>query len=521
MELADIAGSLRRHWKISVSLLMLAAAVLGIFLVTRKEVLPDTEYQATVQILIPARDDKGARPAGVPPVLLQGQLALARSKPVKDDAMRIAGLKGDAAREVKLFPGQQGADIFVTSARAPDELVAVRAANAYANAYISARSQTVGSGAKSRQKSLLRAMTVYTARIRAIETELRAQDVPLPSAVPEGSTTDTGTTADIPVPAGASQDAQNLLVTRNTLLNSVRNARNQYARAEVESLTPTSFATIVERPAPTRVTPPAPSPLIPSAVALGVGLLLAIAVPILIDRLDNTVKDAKTAAMVFEAPVLSAIPPTSRAGYRAMARPGSAHDAAFRSLAATSVATDRLPRAILVTAPTGRVQDMVAANFASALASMGLRVALVATAASQSWFLNASTDGGEAITLPDLLDKAHRGALNGEADHRLATTDLANLLIVPPGTGDDLELPLDGLPPLLAALQRADIDITVIAGPSLLEDPNATIFAWATRSVLWAVESGDVTRADAQEATARLVLAGVDPFGVALVGREA
>ena len=43
---------------------------------------------------------------------------------------------------------------------------------------------------------------------------------------------------------------------------------------------------------------------------------------------------------------------------------------------------------IVVTSPTGKTQDVVAANFAAALAGLGMRVALVATDPRQSWFLN-------------------------------------------------------------------------------------------------------------------------------------
>ena len=59
--------------------------------------------------------------------------------------------------------------------------------------------------------------------------------------------------------------------------------------------------------------------------------------------------------------------------------------------------------------------------------------------------------------------------------------------------------------------------MTVVAGPSLLEDPNATIFAWTTRSVLWTVEAGRTTQAEAKEAAARLDLAGASAFGVVMV----
>ena len=61
----------------------------------------------------------------------------------------------------------------------------------------------------------------------------------------------------------------------------------------------------------------------------------------------------------------------------------------------------------------------------------------------------------------------------------------------------------------------------MIAGPALLEDPNATIMAWSTRHVLWALEMGQVDKNDAHLAADRLELAGVTPFGIALVNRHA
>ncbi len=80
------------------------------------------------------------------------------------------------------------------------------------------------------------------------------------------------------------------------------------------------------------------------------------------------------------------------------------------------------------------------------------------------------------------------------------------------------QLPIDGLPPLLEAISEMGVDVTVIAGPPFLEAADATIIAWATRSVMWAISPGEITRADARAATARLELAGVSSFGVVMVG---
>jgi Mrp family chromosome partitioning ATPase len=235
----------------------------------------------------------------------------------------------------------------------------------------------------------------------------------------------------------------------------------------------------------------------------------------------------KTAGSSFDSTVLASIPPTSRRFRRALTVPGSAPDAAYRALAATSIATDRLPRAIVVTSPTGIVQDTVAANFAAALAGLGLRVALVATDPRQAWFLDARRDNGEstngaaapadnALSFPELLELAHRGHLNGALPRGLIKTRMHNLLVMPPGN-EPRDFSLDGLRPLLEALSAGGVDVTVIAAPSLLEDPNATILAWTTRSVLWACEAGEVTEGEAKEAAARLSLAGAASFGVTVV----
>jgi Mrp family chromosome partitioning ATPase len=236
---------------------------------------------------------------------------------------------------------------------------------------------------------------------------------------------------------------------------------------------------------------------------------------VLLDRLDRSIRDERSASSALGAPVISRIPAVGRRAQASIASPGSARDAAYQALAATSIATDQLPRAIVVTSPTGEVQDSVAANFAVALAGLGLQVALVGTDDRQSWFVEDAPTA-PSLTLPDLLTLAHGGRLNGPVRDSLVPTHLDNLRVVAPGdTSPDLLL--DGLPALLQALADGGVDVTVLAGPAFLEDPSATILAWSTRSVLWSIETGTVTTDEAHDAASRLALAGGSPFGVALV----
>jgi Mrp family chromosome partitioning ATPase len=365
-------------------------------------------------------------------------------------------------------------------------------------------------------------------RLRAIEGDLRDRGIrrrPPLVAIPDTTNTfdrfgapvegSTPPSVVLDLPDDLPLDAVLLLYERNAVLNRVNQVQFRYADLAAQALSPNAYVEVLERPDAFRVADSGLPPVIPLAIGLGAILALAVGAPVLKDRLDRSVSTSKQAATVFGAPVLSRIPSLSqRNGTWVTA--GTPQDAAFRSLAATSVATGRLPKAILVTSPVGVAQDAVAANFAAALATMGMRVALVATAPRQDWIM---VDWDRVTALPDLLALAHSGRLDGQLPQHLGRTHLDNLLFVPAGTDQqDLHLSLDGLPPLLGSFASSDIDVTVIAGPALLDDANATIMAWATGSVLWAVRTGEISESDAREAAGRLELAGVQPFGVAIVG---
>jgi hypothetical protein len=232
-----------------------------------------------------------------------------------------------------------------------------------------------------------------------------------------------------------------------------------------------------------------------------------------------------------------------------------------------------------VSSPTGSIQDTVAANFARSLARLGVKVALIGTVPRQRWY--ARTTPGELLpdqeedydydesefdetervpvtagapapaaeeapsgvapeariteiprsnghggaddfdhpTFGDLLRDAQAGRLPADFRDTLATVaEVPNLYVIPPGL--DTDVSLDGLPPLLDALARDGIDTVVIGGPAYLEDPDATIIAWSARNVLWAIEMGHVDSRDAQLAADRLDIAGVAPFGIAVVNRH-
>ena len=532
MQLADVIRSLRRHWRASVGIVVLVAVGLGLFLFTRNETRDPDRWLASVQILVPARDEHGELPEGVPPMLLQGQSTVALSGDTTGGALVAAGLEESARDDVTFdFAANERGDIFTLSVTAPTREQSQALSNSYASAYVAARREAVAAGSRGQRDGAQGALSTLQDRFVAVDAELQQLDPDLLASLPDsaepsadaGTRGDTGTgestgTGDeapaIDLPPSTPIEITLLVYERQNLLGQMEAVRRSYGQSSTDSIVPQAHATIVERVVPEQITPELPTPLIPIGIAIAVAALLALGVPVLLDRIDHSIRDSHTAGNALAAPVLTTIPaPTSSSHLATLARPESARGHAFRTLATASVATDQLPRAIVVTAPVGTMQDSVAANFAAALADLGLRVALVATDPRQAWYGDAP-DG--APTLPDFLALAYTGSLNGEVRDHLLATPVDNLRVLPAGATEADAL-IDGLPPLLRAFADSGVDVTVIAASSILEDPSATILAWSTRSVLWVVETGEVTEQQASEAAAKLELAGASPFGVALV----
>lgn len=591
MNIHEVGASLRRRWPVAAVLIALIPLVMVGYLVNRDVIRPPDRYTTSADVLIPARDDTGVAPEGVPPVLLQGQLDLATSVGVRDAALREADLDADAADGVAFDAKlEKDGTIMRLSVSGPEPEMAALVLRRYVDAYSKGRRDSVYQAAVDLQEIELRVIGVLQRRITEVELRLIAAGLEPPLVVPDGT--------PLELPPRTPSDAVLLAYQRNSLMNELQRRQISFSLQATRAEIPAAFATVVQTRSAARVTPPPPSPLVPLLEILGVGLLLAVFVPVLLDRLDSTITESRAAPRALHARLLATIPYVPRRLQDAYAPRGSAWDAAFRSLAATSISTDQLPKAIVVTCPLGSTQDNVAANFAAALARLGVTVALVGTVPRQDWYLNEVAEaadlpediyldidapleteappaptvdetppadpaswsplgglgprtppgGGEVAealaptapprtdvvaapaapvtglseipTFPELLEAAHANHLGADLRCRLAAGGVDGLYVVPPGRGDE-ELRLDGLPPLLDALAKSAIDITVLAGPALLEDPNATIITWSTRHVLWAIEIGRVKTRDAQLAADRVELAGVEPFGITVVNRMA
>jgi Mrp family chromosome partitioning ATPase len=522
----------------------------GIFVFSRLHTKAPLRYRSTstLQVAAPQGTSKKAKPSSkngkngtpattAPSILVTGSRKTATQKSVEQTALRNAGVPVGTRLGMRVnFNAEQGTQDQVVTA--PTATVARKVAATWATATVTQRARDVARATQRQQAALDQSVTKLHDELRAVDLKLQKLmpvvyggilrfDAPSgnnpapgrghggsgPPPVPEFGATDAGTRV--------SDYALKIAYERIALEQEISDRATKLSSLRINNVKAASGYRIVSQTPATRVTTKR-STTLPALGGLLVGLLIALGAALLVDRADKTIRDPATAAAAFAAPVLSRIPVNGDGDFAVLAHPTSLTADAYRGLAATSIATDRLPSAMMVTTPHGDTHEPVAANYAAALARLGLKVALVATAPEQSWFMKPFSNPPEgSSSLPELLQRAHDGTLNGHLQDRLATSDKApNLVVVPPAERRTMQLPVDGLPPLLHALADSGIDVTVISGPALLEHADATIVAWATRNVLWAIEPGEITQVQARAAAARLELAGVTPFGVVMLERR-
>ncbi len=506
----------------------------GVFVFNRRTQNHPVRYVTAVTIRIAptpptSKDPKKTPSTTAPAVILSPASKLALLPANEQAALTASSIASDEAPRIGFRANvSKAADFLTLQVSAPTRVEATSVAKNWANQFIVARKQDAAKAVQRKQTALFhRATDLHNALVEV--------DMHLAKLLPKqygnalnfdqqfGQTNGGSASGDhgpppppIPETSKVSVYLVNKAYERINLIAQLTETGQKRAQVEALAGTPNVFGQILGQTPAARLSN-AESARNPALIALLVGLLVALAAAVLVDFSDRTIRYPEQAAAAFSAPVLSVIPWISRE----VASPHSAIGEAYRGLAALSIATDRLPTAIMVSAPTGGAYEEVAANFAVALSSLGVKVALIATSSHQNWYLKSfSRPPDGQTTLPELLTRAHSGTLNGELIAELQSSDnrTPNLVVVPPAAGPMAQLPIDGLPPLLEAISEMGVDVTVIAGPPFLEAADATIIAWATRSVMWAISPGEITRADARAATARLELAGVSSFGVVMVG---
>jgi hypothetical protein len=280
VELADVIKSLRLHWRVSVAIVLLAGLGFAVFLITRNQVQPANRYRVDVQILVPAADSKGVRPAGVPPSLLQGQVQQALNTKTETAALDAARVPTDKRKSIEFgFSSNATNDILTLSAKANDKTTASNVALAFETAYVATRAKNVADGATGGKAGAQASLKKLSAALTETNADIESASPGLVGKLKAAALTKGPTGTGI-LPDGSPDSLVLLVVQRQAYLNQIQAVQNNYAQDSIIALIPNGFASVVEVNLPVQTTPKLPSPLIPALVFVAVGLALARAVPV-------------------------------------------------------------------------------------------------------------------------------------------------------------------------------------------------------------------------------------------------
>lgn len=263
--------------------------------------------------------------------------------------------------------------------------------------------------------------------------------------------------------------------------------------------------------------------LFPALLLALIALVAGLGLPLVLDRLDRTVRSHGQVNEMIGAPVLGEVPRPRRRDRRkpAFLDPQTRDAAAYRNLASTVLlAAQTVPNSILVVNVNGETaSDVVSLHLAASMARLGVDTTLVGTQPDQSWFgavckpvATESTRG-----FRDLLTSDAGQSMSDIEAIRLDTVDDAPIGIVMPGSSPTGTVPARDIGRVLGLLAGDDRRTTVLAGPSVIGGTDATIFARQAGAVLWVVEERFTKLADLDAAAATMDLTGATSLGVVYV----
>lgn len=354
LSLMDYVAVVRRRWLLIVSCALLLALI-GFGWSSRQtkqyqgkaEVLVD--FSSSTQYVQPNGGSNQAIGATDRTRALQNEIRFAKSQVVLDPLDQKLGHKADLA-----VSGQTStADVLTFTAKSTTPAQAAAEANAFAQAYVAARSERVVNSYADVAKVIDNVLTDLRNRLAALAA---------------------------PTAAGTDPDASQ----RQSLESQIKIYEGQKTALDASAkVGQGSGATIITR-AETPTSPVSPKPLRTGVLALAVGLVLGIGLAFLREFLDDTIRTTDDLERSTNGvPVLGAIP-KDRA--HAMARPDPGHDLtgrleeAFRSLR-TSVQFIGLHRPLhslqVTSANATEGKTTVASHLAAALVYGGEHVVLI------------------------------------------------------------------------------------------------------------------------------------------------
>ena len=501
----------RRKW---IVVTVTVVTVLAVWLVDSSRA---ETYQASTRVLVPSGDAIATSGSG--------------STATKDAERRLANeiefLRRDEVRaavieRVGASPGvgataDARADVIIITARATDPARAAEIANAYAEEYIDARLSSTIEDNLAAASVLREEMALAQLQRADLLTPLVELDRAIQAETDEEVIADLNDRRD-----QVSEDLQPDLVRIDATLDSLTASLDDLEIAE--RLASTGNPTITSQARPNR-TPVSPNTTRDLALALVAGFVLGCGLAVLVDLLDESIKDeADLARLDLGLPVLAAIPSGStRQGDLVMDDPDRATEAeAFRTLRTSLMfsSVDRPLYSLLVTsANASEGKSRVASNLAAAL---------------------TLTQSGEPIGLldadwrrPRLHEVFDIPKEPGFSDVVLGQQELGDALVVAPDNPRLVLLTAGTSPPnpaevlaseraatVIGALDQAVEWLVVDSAPVLPVSDTLTI-APKVDAVVLVVRSGSTSRKALTQAIELLEQSGATVAGLVLNGVSA
>jgi polysaccharide biosynthesis transport protein len=406
--------------------------------------------------------------------------------------------------------------------------LASRLANAFANEYLAYRRDSAANSVEAVAQDL-------SGRIEGLESTVEELDSTIVSLAVQIADVPAG---DVGTRAALQAEVERNRTERNELLIQLGPLRARYLELSFASETASVGGGDVIQRASVPTAPASPHPLRDGALGLMLGSVLGVGFLWLRNHFDPRILTKDEAAQAAGAPVLASVPRSNgwrelvgtdrsprdvdgrlqehgQTGGAPLSAPGSLDSEGYRTLRSNLLAYGlgtEVKRLLVVSAQRGEGASTAVANLAVACANAGLR-----TMAVSADFHHPG--------MPSLLGIPAGGmglaeVLTGEASlhEAVAKTQVANLVVLPPGGSKTTAIDLLAFSPLGKVLERAArlVDVVLIEAPSLSLGADTTTLAGHTDRTLLVVRVQVARPGAVARATSLLEQAGSPVLGLLL-----